>query len=138
MSEANKFIPNKARFKYKGQHYTLLLAKNEFMFKPATQTAGNSISLTDGYIAVDGVEIKKANLSLPVANYRENIQVITILAQNCSYEEVTLEGEDTAGLPLLFIAKGVIRKTDFQLDLGSSGGASNTVEFDCASCNFVS
>ena len=138
MSTANKFIPTKARFKYKGQEYTVILAQNEFMFKPATQTAGNSISLTDGFIAVDGVEIKKANFSLPVANYQENIQVITTLAGNCSYEEVTLEGDDTSGLPLRFIAKGVIRKADFQLDLGSGGGTSNTVEFDCASCNFVS
>ena len=138
MSTANKFIPNQVRFKYKGQLYTVILTKSEFTFKPATQTAGNSISLTDGFIAVDGVEIKKANFSLPIANCKENIQVITILAQNCVYEELTLDGDDTAGLPLRFMAKGVIRKTDFQLDLGSGGGSSNTVDFDCASCNFIS
>lgn len=138
MSRANKFVPKFAKFKFKGQEVSIILTKPDFMLRPATQTAGNSIVLTNGYIAVDGVETKAPGFSLGIANYIENIEALTRLAAVCMYDELVLDGDDTDGLPMSFRAKDVIRKNDFQLDLGSGGGVSNTVEFDCASYTFVS
>ena len=138
MSLANKFVPKFAKFKFSGQEVGIILTQATFTLRPATKTAGNSIVLTNGYIAIDGVEIKAGGFTLDFANYIENIEGLTKLSAVCMYDELELNGNDTFGLPMLFKAKDIIRKADFQLDLGSGGGVSNSVEFDCNSYTFVS
>jgi len=137
MAEIFRVSNRKATFTKNGIQYKLYLATTELKIMPKSVTSSGSIVGTDGTIMATGTETKNASITLPVLNAIENFQTGEILSSSPSFDSFAIECEQTNGLPVKITGTNVIRKTDFQFDIGVGGSESNSMDFDCGSLTIV-